>query len=330
MSRKHQYIELDFYKLWKYIRISRQRKELLKSLLFSNLPIVFNKFAAYHNWKDARIFCTKKEEPVVNSLINQKNKIENSYEKTKLAIVLHVFYIEIFKEILLKVLSWESTNIKFFITCPRNLTAILNENLKNTNIPYNIMEVKNQGRDILPFVKVLTKVFDENFTQLLKIHTKGSNYLDKKDLWSTDIFDKLLKKENMQNALQIFSNYPKVGMIGPAGHILPMSLYYGGNAKIVQNLSLKMGVKKEQLCGMNFVAGSMFYARKDVLLPILKLKLSNNDFENEDKQLDNTMAHAVERTFAAGLLVVDKKLADTSSTPDNISCQITINHPFTI
>lgn len=330
MQKDNRYIDIEFYRLWKYVRISRQTKETIKTLLFSAAPGIFNNFASFQHWKNSQIFAKSTDHICENTSNNLSNTELNSSKDFNFAIVLHVFYFDVFQEILLLLLSEKVADFKIFITCPEQLIDKINNELKNYEVEYEIMTVENHGRDILSFLKILPSVFEEDYDMVLKLHTKRSNHLNKKDLWSTDLFEKLLGKGNMQNALKIFSNYPDVGMIGPKGHILPMSLYYGGNANNVESLCARMGLTQNQLSGLNFVAGSMFYARREVLLPILNLQLSDSDFDPENKQLDNTMAHTVERVFSAGLIVAGLNLADSSSKPNSISCLITINHPFTI
>jgi lipopolysaccharide biosynthesis protein len=327
MQDKNNSLERKNYRLWKQLLISHYQKEAIKRILFSSMPFLFNKLAAYQDWNKAKVFTAQREG---NPCLQHILKEQLSPKVKKLALVFHVFHLDILKELLSVLLEQKNTKFNLFITCPENLYDEINIMLTNKKLAFQIMITENHGRDILPFLKILPEVLKQDFDIILKIHTKRDNHRNKKNLWSTELFGKLLGEENMQNALQIFSNYPKVGMIGPAGHILPMSMYYGGNAKIVQSLSIKMGVKKEQLSGMNFVAGSMFYATKDALEPILKLGLKDADFESEDKQLDKTMAHSIERIFAAGLIVTDKILVDTNSTPEKLSCKLTLNHPFTI
>jgi len=327
MPKEEKYIEIDFYKIWKYIRLNRVAKENIKSTLFSFAPLLFYRFASYQHWKNAQVFAAN-----LNNNIEEQTGLtqDKPTRDSKLAIVLHAFYLDVFKELVSLLPKVEEVEFKLFVSCPPFLQSDINQVVSQFSFPFEMVIVENHGRDIMPFLKTLPLVFGQGFDLVLKLHTKRSNHLNKKDLWSTELFRKLLSEPSIHDILGVFLIHPELGMIGPEGHILPMSLYYGGNAKKVSELCLKMGLSKKQLAGLNFVAGSMFFARKEVLLPILQLNLGDSDFENEEKQLDNTLAHAVERAFAAGLIVSGRKLADTSSTKENLTCTVTLNHPFTI
>jgi len=328
MQKESKYIEIKFHKIWKHIRISRQTKETVKHALFSKAPFLFSKLSTYQHWKNAQVFVAANNSGAIFPQYSVKDNIV--LDVTKLAVVFHVFYLDVFKHMLSILLGETKVELSFFITCPGHLHNDIETTLKDIGFQYKIVIVKNHGRDILPFLKILPIVIEQDFDIVLKIHTKRSNHLNKKDLWSTDLFEKLLKNGAPDRLLSVFSKNPNVGMIGPEGHLLPMSLYYGGNALKVEKLSLEMGLEKEQLQNLIFVAGSMFYARKEALLPVLKLGLTELDFEDEDQQLDNTTAHAVERVFASGLRVSKFKLVDSSSNINNLTCQITLEHPYTI
>lgn len=334
--QNNNYIQIDFYKLWRYIKLTRLQKEKLKLFIFSSLPFLFGRLATFQNWKHAQVFAFNKK-PCIQCEINNTSingtKINNDSSInpiSKLAIVIHVFYLDVFDEIMAMVTPAENTNFKFFITCPRRLKDEIKSRLEKSTTPFTIMEVDNHGRDILPFLSIMPIVFNEDFEFILKIHTKRSNHLNKKNLWRTTLLDTLIGKDNIHKAIKIFEANSQVGMLGPANNILPMSLYYGGNAAIVESLCQQMNLTKHQMKNFHFVAGSMFYARKEVMIPVLKLGLNSQDFEKEDNQLDSTMAHAVERVFSAGLIVSGLKLADTSSSSTKINCHTTLNHPFTL
>ena len=230
----------------------------------------------------------------------------------------HVFYPEIFKEIIDLLRLHQNVDFSLYLTGTGHVLSEIKPLINNADFSsVTTLETANHGRDILPFLKVLPKVFEDGHNIVLKLHTKGSNHLNRKDHWRKQLFSKLIGKGSIENAMKIFQCNPNIGMIGPSGNILPMHLYYAANGKRVQELSDKMGLKKEQLQDLNFVAGSMFYARREVLKPILNLNLTENYFEVEAGQTDGTLAHAIERGFAAGLIVAGLQLADTKYSLEN-------------
>ncbi len=339
------YIIIDFTKVWRFIPMNRPRKEMIKWILFSTFPMFLKRLAVYQNWITSRIYADKKlnlgshnfwKRKLCNyydlDVIEHKNndlKLPNK-KITKIAIIVHVFYLDVFNEILELLLKSDSYNFKLFITAPHHLIRELDDALSSASLQFSLLEVANRGRDVLPFITMLPVVFDEGFELVLKIHTKRSNHLKKKEVWRDDLFFKLLGPGAISNAMQVFEKYQEIGIIGPIGHLLPMSFYYGANAGRVEVLSKKLGLTTDQLANFHFVAGTMFFARKETLLPILNLGLTEHDFEVENNQLDGTLAHALERGFAAGLLASGLKLADTSSNPDKVSCRINTNYTFTL
>ena len=59
-----------------------------------------------------------------------------------------------------------------------------------------------------------------------------------------------------------------------------------------------MGIAPRSLEQLSFVAGTMFYARVNALLPLMCLNLRDSDFEEEIGQVDGTIAHAIERAIS--------------------------------
>ncbi len=336
-------IILDFDKVWRVFPFNRPKKEKLKYLLFSTFPFIFYRFAVYQNWKNAQVFKDKslsfwnlkfwrqsfsKSYTINIHTINKTEKTRNS--NSKLAIVIHAFYQEIFLEILQMLEQSKIKKITLYVTTSNDLSKTIDGILKLSSFPYRLMEVENRGRDILPFLKILPQIFDDGNDLVLKIHTKKSNHLNRKDLWRNDLFNKLIGDGAINNAISIFEKNPTIGIIGPANHILPMYYYYGANALKVKVLSNKMGVENCKLNNLNFVAGSMFYATKEALLPILNLGLSEKNFETENKQTDGTLAHAVERAFSAALIAIGLQLADTSYNNKHPILTVSKDHHFSI
>jgi len=337
------FIKHDFQKTWKYFPLKRSFIEIAKKLLFGLFPQCFIQWDIYQNWQNAQVF--RKKSLHFRKFDLWRGKFTNSYKinvinKTKrtkiakqysnLAVAIHAFYPEIFGEILQMLGDSNFRDLTLYVTTTSGASAEIELLLKQSPFHFEIIVVENRGRDILPFLIVLRKIFDDGHQLVLKLHTKGSNHLNKKELWKNDLFEKLIGKDTLAKNVQLFNQNNMLGILGPVGHIVPMYLYYGANALNVKILSDKLGIENKRLQNLCFVAGSMFFARKEALMPILNLGLSENNFEQENRQLDGTMAHAVERAFGLGLIVSGLKLADSSSTPEKISCWITKDHYFTV
>lgn len=324
--------------------LNRPLKELIKGVAYPCLKMWLRNSASYQDWFHARSFKSSKSSLFTANgwrqwlLLAYYQRTEVSFfhniaepPNLKLAIVVHVFYIDVFKEIMEFLPFDSSIDIKFFVTTTPNHHEEVEFILRRHIVRYIIMDCENRGRDILPFLQILPKVIADDRTILLKLHTKGSNHLNRKHLWKNDLYKKLIGQSQFDFCINLFRNYPHLGMIAPAGHVLPMSLYYGSNALRVKNLLGINHVDQKQHFHLDFVAGSMFYARTNVLQPLLHLKLSREEFEPEQGQLDGTLAHAVERIFTWYLPQLGYYLGDTnlSSYPD-VKYKVAVNHRFTV
>lgn len=335
------YKHYDFQILWKFVPLRRSLKEELKHILFGLFPFFFRRWVIYNNWKHALIYKNRSLHPLKTEFWNRK--FNHSYpipvsqgapagnppvRFKKLAVVIHVFYPEIFREMIRMLDDHHATEISLYITGPACQEDKIKWMVPDSLGPVNYMPVENRGRDILPFLRILPQVFADGHELVLKLHTKGSNHLNRKEQWRNDLFSKLIAPGQIDKMVDIFNQNKKVGMVGPSGNILAMRYYYGSNAQIVGVLSRSMGVEASRLQDLNFVAGTMFYARKEALLPVLKLNLAEENFEKEAGQKDGTLAHAVERLFAVGLIVAGLQLADTNYDDARPVLTVNKNHYF--
>lgn len=337
------YKYFDFQKFWKIFPIKRSFKEKMKNLLFSRFPFFFDDWAIYQNWKFAKVFFKNSlsiwQKPFWERFFSSEYKIDLRLKKnaslstdsqTNLAVIIHAFYPEIFEEIIRKLEQTGINEMTLYVTTPKALLEVIRNTLSNSPFKHSVIQVDNHGRDILPFLQILPEVIDNGHDLILKLHTKSSNHLNRKDHWRNDLFEKLIGSGKMPEILKIFSENPFIGLVGPVGNILPMRLYYGANGERVHRYSKVMGTCDEQLSDLNFVAGSMFYARTAAVMPLLKLKLAEEDFEGEAGQTDGTMAHVVERLFSVSMILSGFQMADTNFNPSNPVLTISKNHRFTL
>jgi len=87
-----------------------------------------------------------------------------------------------------------------------------------------------------------------------------------------------------------------------------MTTYWGSNKNKVLWLAKRMGVDRETVISTPFVTGTMFYARTPALRPLLNLGISDDIFEKEDGQVDEALAHALERDVAISAYLAGYKL----------------------
>ena len=324
--------------LWRIIPLSRSFKERIKGLIYRLFSIYLSEHDYYKHWKNAQVFA---DEP--SSLISwkkifvstQRYYIPKSPEKHKInnynvAVAIHAFYTDVFEEILLMLKDSYETNLKLFVTTTDNQFKEVERLLIKQHFDFQILIVKNRGRDILPFIKVIPLILHGGFDFVLKLHTKKSLYVKNSEEWRNDLYEKLIGLGKIKQNINIFAQNQNIGMIGPAGHILPMHLYYGSNPDKVIELSDRMGLDRHDLKGLSFVAGSMFYARTQVFKPLLNLELEEEEFRHRDLDHDGALAHAVERAFSASLLKSGYYLADTDYDPGESVLHITRNYQFTL
>lgn len=229
-----------------------------------------------------------------------------------LAIIIHVFYEDIYLDIMERLEGIKGVSFKLFVTTPREKSDDIDSILKSSGFEYHLLPVDNHGRDVLPFLKIIQRVVDEGYAYILKIHTKKSKHRGDGDIWRKDIYDKLLSKESMLKAIIGFKKDENLGLIGPAGHIVSMGFYWGSNKRMVESFATRMGQTVESIKSLNFVAGNMFFARVDALLPLLNLAMSEDDFEQEAGQVDGTLAHAIERLIPISAKAKSYELIDTN------------------
>jgi lipopolysaccharide biosynthesis protein len=158
-----------------------------------------------------------------------------------------------------------------------------------------VRRLPNRGRDVLPFLQWLEVAAEEGVELVCKVHTKRSPHVPEGDAWRRDMLDKLLGSEQViREIVSSFRADPSLGMVGPAGHVVPSSFFWERNASQVEEICLRMGFDVRGVA-FRYVAGSMFWARVDALLPLLRIALRNEDFEAEAGLVDGTLAHAIER-----------------------------------
>lgn len=220
----------------------------------------------------------------------------------KIAVIIHVYYVDIFEEICSYL---KNIPIKFTL-----LISVSREEDKDTvakqieHLPFaqnaEIKVVENRGRDIAPMLIDFEQSI-RNYDYVCHIHTKKSLRSGGEQIeWRQYLYDMLLgSKERVNAILSVLEADSSIGLIYP--EVFDDAPYWGftwlGNKGIASSILEKMDVRLDPDHYIDFPVGSMFWARREALEPLLDLGLRHEEFPEEHGQTDCTLHHTIERCF---------------------------------
>jgi Rhamnan synthesis protein F len=220
-------------------------------------------------------------------------------EERRIAAIIHIFYVEIVYE-LRDHLEFISGMVDIFISTVDQLSKEIIERAfaSWTKGKVEIRITPNRGRDIAPKLVAFGDVYNR-YEIVVHLHSKRSSHTDGLAFWRRYLLETLLGGSlTISSVIDAFHRNPNLGMIS-SSHFEPVRerLAWGSNFDCAARLAERMGFKIDSTAPLDFPSGSMFWARSEALRPLLELNLSTDEFDDEDGQIDGTLAHAVERLF---------------------------------
>lgn len=220
-------------------------------------------------------------------------------KNTKIAVVLHLFYIDLFEEIL-GYLSNILDPYDLFITTP--FEGYLQDILEATNRfqqSVTVFITKNKGRDVGPFISLYRSGRLNNYDYALKLHSKKSLYSGNGNFWRKELYEPLCGSSlTVLRSLALIRDH-KCGIVGPSKYYLTNHKYWGANRERLQKILNSCGVNtKNDDLKLGFFAGTMFWFAPCALALIHHCAEELVDFEAENGKQDGTLAHTWERAFA--------------------------------
>lgn len=226
----------------------------------------------------------------------------------KIAVILHLHYLDLWNEFAAHISQLPQAFDLYISTPDRQCTQareIISQQFPNAKI----FPVENRGRDILPFLHIFKQMPRWQYDYICKIHSKKSPQRFDGDRWRRLLLQDLLGSPTIINhTLQRFTADSRLGIITPFDSLATFHKTQGLNQILIDKLICKLGLSNASFA---FPKGSMFWARPQVLEPLLTLNLGPSDFPDEAGQLDGTMAHAVERAFGLAALKANFSCAET-------------------
>lgn len=247
-----------------------------------------------------------------SSVASGRTPMKAASDPMRVGAILHLFYEDLWPEMaqyLGRIPSLERLYVSIRESAPRGLEGEIAAAFPDALV----RRLPNRGRDVLPFLQWLDVAAQEGIALVCKVHTKRSPHLPEGEAWRRDMLEKLLGSgQVVREIVSSFAADPSLGIVGPAGHVVPSSFFWERNAARVEALCLRMGFDVRAVA-FRYVAGSMFWARVDALLPLLHLALRDEEFEAEAGLADGTLAHALERCFPIAAMIGGYRVAETET-----------------
>ena len=189
------------------------------------------------------------------------------------------------------------------ITCPCDLYVSTDTTEKADFIraclpDAEIRVLENRGRDIWPKLYGFQDVYARHDI-VLHLHGKKSPHSAVLDEWLEHILDCIIgSAAEVNRILSLFDTIPRLGMVTPVTYKPVLSAaHWGVNREIARELAWRMKIEAPLPDDrkLRFPVGSMFWARRDAIQPLLDLDLRPEHFPPEAGQLDGTVAHTIER-----------------------------------
>jgi GT2 family glycosyltransferase len=217
----------------------------------------------------------------------------------RLAVLIHLHFVEFANEFLgyMQCLR-EPVDVYLSTSSARDAEIVRAAFAQWTGGVTEVRVLPNRGRDIAAKLVGFADVY-ARYEYVLQLHGKRSTHASVLASWRQFLVETLVGDgDGARSALAVLDSEPQVGMIG-VQHFEPMRQWvnWGGNFERCQRLASRMGFALDANAPLDFPSGSMFWARTSALRPLLDLRLTFDDFEPEQGQIDGTLAHAIERLF---------------------------------
>jgi lipopolysaccharide biosynthesis protein len=214
--------------------------------------------------------------------------------------VVHCFYTDVAATILTRMadpgMAAAGARFVFALTTDSaEKAAALRAIVTRLGVSAEVMVCPNRGRDVAPFLSACRRHID-GADLVLHLHTKKSPHDSELATWGAFLLDNLIgDPEVVASILQLFE-FDDTGMVY-SGHLrrVAMRRNWGYDYPAARDLLARMGVSISTDTILEFPTSTMFWARPEVLKPLLALDLGPEEFEPEAGQGDGTLAHAIER-----------------------------------
>ena len=270
-------------------------RRIFLSITFLFTPIQLTQFLFWKLFKSRRPLV---RQPLRDSLTDH-NKVGEKKNKSKVALILHVFYPDIGIEILEQVLPKSNYFDKILITHSMTL-AVFSE--FQDSVPNELLSkchfvsVENRLRDCGPFIQAAASPHLSDCDVFLKLHTKKSPHLPNNEgsAWRRDLIDGLLNPKDIEGLIKQLSAQSKPLWACPERWISAKS-EWGYNSFQVWKLTKIFGITF--LGPQPFPVGNMYWLNSYLIKILANLKVASKSpsITKVSSFDDGALPHAIER-----------------------------------
>ena len=233
------------------------------------------------------------EQASYNFKYNDYIKLRDIKSDINVAVIVHIYYVELWEEILEKLKDIKH-DYTLYITTTESLYSEVS-NLKMPDVRVKIYKYKNIGMDIYPFVQVLKSLSEDKVDIFCKLHTKKGNDNTGK-VWKETLLKHTIGNDKIFSGIaRAFSEDENLKLVGSAYFYKNIKYLIGNNRQKLEEAILDMDLN-ENIKTTGFFAGSMFWGRVEDY-KILWEYITDEKFTHEQNisNSDGSFAHVLER-----------------------------------
>jgi lipopolysaccharide biosynthesis protein len=192
-----------------------------------------------------------------------------SSRQLPIAIVVHIFYLELWPEINSYLVDLDIT-FDLHITCCQERVKDVSAAVWHTFPDAKVHLFPNQGMDMLPFLMLVQTLKQSGYELACKLHTKrGTEPLG--SLWRKNLLHGLIGSTAMvKDLIKEFANNSLLTLAGPASLYLSAQTLMYKNRPALDRIAKIMRRSLKDEGDWGFFAGGMAWVRVDSIIPLAK------------------------------------------------------------
>ena len=253
--------------------------------------------------KDGYASLNSLSKALFNLTYNKNYDLSNLKKTCLIAMQAHVYFIDLLDDIINSTNNIPVKYDLYITTTSEENKKLIEEKVKlySKANNYEILVMDNKGRDVLPFLNQIKKVY-KKYKYFCHIHskkTKQNPNLGKN--WRKYLYKNILGNENIiSEILYSFENNNNLGIIYPDNYYRILNASFNSNNDNIRLINYLLNkIFPDHKIGKEtryFPAGNMFWARIDAVHQIFEIDIED-DVPIERGQMDFTILHAVERIW---------------------------------